>query len=72
LSTTISDYHTRVADLAKATVLLGTRYHHWGPTSEVVRDAFVTAYGEQAPLTSTEQNELRRGISAVLTHFGWA
>ena len=65
-------YRTRVADVAKATVLLGTRYHDWGPTSEVVRDAFVAAYGGQAPLTSTEQNELQRGITAVLTHFGWA
>ena len=65
-------YHTRVADLAKATVLLATRYHDWGPTSEVVRDTFVAAYGGQAPLTSTEQNELERGIAAVLTHFGWA
>jgi homoserine kinase type II len=63
---------TRVADLAKATVLLGTRYHDWGPTSEVVRDAFVAAYGERAPLSATEQNELRRGTTAVLTHFGWA
>jgi homoserine kinase type II len=59
-------YRTRVADLAQATVLLGTRYHGWGPTSQVVRDAFVTAYTEQAPLTSTEQNELRRRIARVL------
>jgi homoserine kinase type II len=65
-------YRTRVADLAKAAVLLGTRYHDWGPTSEVVRDAFVAAYGDQAALSGTEQNELRRVITAVLTHFGWA
>jgi homoserine kinase type II len=65
-------YRTRVADLAQATVLLGTRYHDWGPTSEVVRDTFVTAYADQAPLTSTEQNELRRNIAGVLTHFGWS
>ncbi|MGA3219072.1 MAG: phosphotransferase [Acidimicrobiales bacterium] len=65
-------YRTRVADLAKATVLLGTRYHDWDPTSEVVRDTFVAAYSGHAPLTSTEQNELQPGITAVLTHFGWA
>ena len=65
-------YRTRVADLAKATVLLGTRYHDWGPTSEVVRDTFVAAYDNETPLTSIEQNELQRGITAVLTHFGWA
>ena len=65
-------YRTRVADLAKATVLLATRYHDWGPTSQVVRDAFVAAYGDQVPLTITEQNELQRGITAVLSHFGWA
>jgi homoserine kinase type II len=65
-------YRTRVADLAQATVLLGTRYRDWGPTSEVVREAFVTAYVDQAALTSTEQNELRRSIAGVLKHFGWA
>jgi homoserine kinase type II len=65
-------YRTRVSDLAKAAVLLGTRYHDWGPTSPVVRDAFVAAYGEQTPLAGIEQNELRRGITTVLTHFGWA
>ena len=53
-------YRTRVADLAKATVLLATRYHDWGPTSQVVRDAFVAAYGDEVPLTITEQNELQR------------
>jgi homoserine kinase type II len=65
-------YRTRVADLAQATVLLGTRSHDWGPTSEVVREAFVTAYADQAPLTSTEHYELRRRIAGVLKHFGWA
>jgi homoserine kinase type II len=64
-------YRTRVADLAKATVLLGTRYHNWGPTASVVRDAFVAAYSVQASLTSTEQNELQRSITTVLMHFGW-
>ncbi len=64
-------YSTRVADLAKATVLLGTRYHNWAPTSQDVREAFVAAYHDQAPLTGAEQNELQRGITAVLNHFGW-
>ncbi len=65
-------YRTRVADLAKATVLLGTRYHNWAPTTEFVREAFVAAYRDQAPLTSAEQNELQRGITAVLRDLGWA
>ncbi len=30
-------YRSRVADLAKATVLLGTRYHNWGSTNQLVR-----------------------------------
>jgi homoserine kinase type II len=64
-------YRTRVADLAKATVLLGTRYHHWGPTPPAIREAFVAAYRDQAPLTSGEQNHLRRDITAVMDHFGW-
>ena len=65
-------YRSRVADLAKATVLLGTRYHDWGPTSQLVREAFVAAYHDQAPLTSAEQNELQRGITAVANELGWA
>jgi homoserine kinase type II len=64
-------YRTRVADLAKAAVLLGTRYHNWGPTSRLVREAFVAAYRDKAPLTSAEQNELQRCITAVLKQFGW-
>ena len=64
-------YRTRVADLAKATVLLGTRYHDWGPTSPEVRRAFLAAYCDLIPLTRAEQAELERGISAVLNHFGW-
>lgn len=62
---------TKIADLAKAAVLLGTRYHNWGPTSRVVREAFVAAYCGQVPLTRAEQNGLRRAIAAVLSHFGW-
>ena len=64
-------YRTRVADLAKATVLLGTRYRNWGPTSQLVREAFVAAYHDQAPLTSAERNELQLGVTTVLKHFGW-
>ncbi|MGH3848370.1 MAG: phosphotransferase [Pseudonocardiaceae bacterium] len=60
-------YSTRVADLAKAMILLGTRYHDWGPTSELVRETFVAGYRGQAPLTSVEQNELQRGITTILS-----
>jgi homoserine kinase type II len=64
-------YRPRVADLAKAAVLLGTRYHEWGPTSETVRQAFVSAYRDHAPLTSVDQDELQRSITKVLKHLGW-
>jgi homoserine kinase type II len=64
-------YRSRVADLAKATVLLGTRYHDWGPMSQLVREAFVAGYHDQAPLTRAEQNELPSGITAILNKFGW-
>jgi len=64
-------YRTRVADLAKATVLLGTRYRNWGPTSQLVRETFVAAYHDQAPLTSAEKNELPRSITMVLKELGW-
>ena len=40
-------YRTRVADLAKATVLLGTRYRNWCPTSQssAARSSRPTATG---------------------------
>jgi homoserine kinase type II len=41
-------YSTRIADLAKSSVLLGTRYHDWGPTNQLVREAFVAAYSDQS------------------------
>ena len=64
-------YRSRAADLAKASVLLGTRYHDWGPTSPAARDAFVAAYSDVAPLTCAERDELHAGVIAVLNHFGW-
>jgi homoserine kinase type II len=65
-------YRSRVSDLAKATALLGTRFHDWGPTSQLTREAFVGAYCDQAPLTNAEQNQLQSAIEAVMKHFGWA
>jgi homoserine kinase type II len=65
-------YRSRVSDLAQAAVLLGNRYHDWGPTSRLVREAFVGAYCDQAPLSNAEQNQLRSGVEAVMKHFGWA
>lgn len=65
-------YRSRVSDLAKATTMLGTRYHNWRATSPLVREAFVGAYCDQAPLTNAEQNQLQSGIEAVMKHFGWA
>jgi homoserine kinase type II len=65
-------YRSRVSDLAKAMALLGTRFHDWGPTSQFVREAFVGAYCDQAPLTDPEQDQLQSGIEAVMKHFGWA
>jgi homoserine kinase type II len=65
-------YRSRVSDLAKATALLGTRFHDWGPTSQLVREAFVGAYCDRAPLTNAEQSRLQSGIEAVMMHFGWA
>jgi homoserine kinase type II len=65
-------YSTRVADLAKASVLLGTRYHDWAPTNQLVREAFVAAYSDWSRLTSAEHHELQRRITAVVKHLGWA
>lgn len=65
-------YRSRVSDLAKATVLLGTRFHNWSPTSRLVREAFVEAYCDQAPLTNAEQKQLQSGVDAIMKMFGWA
>jgi hypothetical protein len=47
-------------------------FHDWGPTSQLVREAFVGAYCDQAPLTNAEQDQLQSGIEAIMKHFGWA
>jgi homoserine kinase type II len=64
-------YRSKVADLAKAAVLLGTRYHDWRPTSLDTRNAFLAAYDDVAPLTSVQRDELQHGVTTVLNHFGW-
>lgn len=45
----------RVDELAWAAVLLGTRYHDWGPITHQSRHAFLDAYAERSPLTESEQ-----------------
>jgi homoserine kinase type II len=44
----------RVNDLAWAAVHLGTRYHHWGPVSPLVRATFVGGYTAHQPLSPLE------------------
>lgn len=53
-------YDRRVADLAKAAVMLGTRYRNWAPSEAGVREAFIAAYSRQAqvPFTSLERDLL--------------
>ena len=64
-------YETRAADIAKAAVLLATRYRDWGPTSESVRAAFVSAYSDHArdPLTTSERHEIDARMTALLMTF---
>lgn len=64
-------YTSRVADLARAAVLLGTRYRDWAPTAPAVRAAFVEAYDTRSPLTNDERGQLQNRIHAVLAQFGW-
>lgn len=52
-------YERRVDDLAKAAVLLGTRYHDWAPTPSDARDAFVAAYQAAHPLPAEELEEVQ-------------
>ncbi|MGV9213855.1 phosphotransferase [Micromonospora sp. RB23] len=44
----------RIVELARAAVLLGTRYHNWGPVSAEVRAEFLTSYQSEHPLTPDE------------------
>ncbi|MEU7841252.1 phosphotransferase [Micromonospora sp. NPDC049114] len=44
----------RIVELARAAVLLGTRYHDWGPVSADVRAEFLTSYQSERPLTPAE------------------
>jgi homoserine kinase type II len=48
----------RLVELARAAVLLGTRYHDWGPVPAEVRAAFVAGYGAVRPLTPAEADWL--------------
>ena len=52
-------YARCVDDLAKAAVLLGTRYHNWAPTPPDARDAFVAAYQAVHPLPAEELEEVQ-------------
>lgn len=65
-------HDTRAADLAKATVYLGTRYRDWGPMRPDVRQAFVAAYDEVAPLTDAERVDVDRRVAAGLRERGWS
>ena len=44
----------RLVELARAAVLLGTRYHNWGPVPAEVHAQFLTGYGSERPLTPAE------------------
>ena len=44
----------RLVELARAAVLLGTRYHNWGPVPAEVRAEFLTGYESERPLTPAE------------------
>ncbi|MFK3983067.1 phosphotransferase [Micromonospora sp. NPDC050397] len=48
----------RLVELARAAVLLGTRYHNWRPVSAEVRAAFLAGYESVHPLTPTEASWL--------------
>lgn len=43
-----------VCELALAAVLLGTRFHDWGPVSARTRATFLTGYESVRPLEETE------------------
>ena len=64
-------FDTRVADLAKAAVMLATRYRDWAPTSADVRSAFIDSYAATFPLSSAHRRELDSKIAAVVAAKWW-
>lgn len=47
-------YDHRLVELARAAILLGTRYHNWGPVPAEVRTEFLAGYLAVHPLTPAE------------------
>jgi homoserine kinase type II len=47
-----------LVELARAAVLLGTRYHDWGPVPAEVRAEFLAGYRSERPLTPAEADWL--------------
>ena len=64
-------HDSNLADLAKAAVMLGCRYHDWAPTSADVRHDFVSAYSTHLPLTTAQRHELDSRIAVDLKDRGW-
>jgi homoserine kinase type II len=44
----------RIVELARSAVLLGTRFHHWGPVSAQVRTVFLDGYRSGSELSEGE------------------
>ncbi|MEI7058513.1 phosphotransferase [Nocardioides sp. CCNWLW239] len=64
-------YRRRVDDLARAAVLLGTRYHEWRPTPAAVRKAFVAGYASVLPLEDDDAAALEDSIEEHLVSVPW-
>ncbi len=52
-----------VVELARAAVLLGTRYRNWGPIPAEVRVEFLAGYQAVRPLTSVEAGRSQRVVA---------
>lgn len=63
-------YRRRVDDLARAAVLLGTRYHRWRPTPIDVREGFNSAYESVLPLKE-DADALDGSIEVHLRRIRW-
>jgi homoserine kinase type II len=53
-----AQHEHRVVELARAAILLGTRYRNWGPVPADVHAEFLTGYQSERPLTPTEADWL--------------
>lgn len=60
-----------VADLARATCLLGTWFHDWAPMPPAAQALFLDSYTARRPLSDVEQPWLEPLVGWIMLSMGW-